>query len=563
MLNKENIMFEPTGTPNQNWIKELDPRHMDSTLSSFAAPKNDKRIITLCKPFAVLSKNSYSAPITLPLGLAYLGGVLEKAGYKTKIIDATGEKVPVKIRRSKNNIYNLQGLTPEEILDRIDPNTFIFGISLMFSQEWPLHRPFIEEVKKKFPKIIIVAGGEHPTSIPEYILRDCLSIDYVIRGEGEFSMLEFSHNIFHEISTSDIPGICFIDKENKFVDNGSSKRIEHIDKLPRPAWNLLKTENYFNEFFRSGLKKVRNMPLLATRGCPFQCTFCSSPSMWTTRYIMRDPKEIVDEIEWLRKEYQANDFEFFDLTAIIKKSWILEFCNELKKRGINDITWELPTGTRTEALDEEVLKAIYDAGCRYISYSPESGSNKSLKMIKKRVNLDKLCDSLKAAIKIGHITKINFIIGFPHETLIDCLKTIYFGMYLAFRLGVSDINYMTFTPYPGSELFEKLKKEKKFKMDDNYFEKLLVQYDITKGESFCEHISGRMLMVLRILGFSLSYITIYISRPNRIYKFLRNLFKKEFVANNLFEQRLYDLYVRFKLNRQAKKVISKPDYSYF
>ena len=82
MLNKENIIFEPTYTPNQNWIKELDPRHMDSKLSSFAAPKNDKRVITLCKPFAVLSKNSYSAPITLPLGLAYLGGVLEKAGYK-------------------------------------------------------------------------------------------------------------------------------------------------------------------------------------------------------------------------------------------------------------------------------------------------------------------------------------------------------------------------------------------------------------------------------------------------------------------------------------------------
>ena len=76
------------------------------------------------------------------------------------------------------------------------------------------------------------------------------------------------------------------------------------------------------------------MPILATRGCPYQCTFCSSPTMWTTRYLMRDPKEIVDEIEWLMKEYKANDFEFFDLTAIIKKSWILEFCNEIKKRNL-------------------------------------------------------------------------------------------------------------------------------------------------------------------------------------------------------------------------------------
>ena len=78
----KDIIFEPAYTPNQNWVKELDPRHMDSTLSSFMAPKNDNRVITLCRPFAVLTKNSYSSPVTLPLGLAYLGGVLEKAGYK-------------------------------------------------------------------------------------------------------------------------------------------------------------------------------------------------------------------------------------------------------------------------------------------------------------------------------------------------------------------------------------------------------------------------------------------------------------------------------------------------
>ena len=130
---EDNIIFKPEYTPNQNWVKELDPRHMDSTLSSFAAVKNDKRVVTLCRPFAVLPKTSYSSPVTLPLGLAYVGGVLDKAGYKTKIIDATGEQHPVKIKRSNNNLYNLQGLTSEEILEKIDPDTLIFGISLMFS----------------------------------------------------------------------------------------------------------------------------------------------------------------------------------------------------------------------------------------------------------------------------------------------------------------------------------------------------------------------------------------------------------------------------------------------
>ena len=553
MSTENEIIFDQVNTSNQNWVRRLDSRNMDSNLNLFRAPKNDKRIITLCKPFVVLSKTAYSSPVTLPLGLAYLGGVLEKAGYKTKIIDATGEQRPIKIRRSKDNVYNLQGLTSAEILNRINPETLIFGISLMFSQEWVVHRSFIGEIKKKFPKIIIIAGGEHASAMPEYILKDCPAIDYVIRGEGEFSMLEFSYNIFHKGDVTNIPGVCFVDDNNKFIDNGTSKRIEHIDTLPRPAWHLLKPENYFNNVFTSGISRGKNMPLLATRGCPFQCTFCSSPTMWTTRYIMRDAKEIVNEMEWLIREYKANDFEFFDLTAIVKKSWILKFCNELKKREINNITWQLPVGTRSEALDDETLKAIYDSGCRYITYAPESGTEKSLKIIKKRVKIDRLIQSVKSAVKIGHIVRLNFIIGFPHETLTDCLKTIFFGLYCAFRLGVSDINYAIFAPYPGSELFKKLKEEKKFDINDNYFKKLLVQFDLTEGHTYCENVPGTILMILRFSGFSLSYILIYISRPKKILGFLKNIFKRDFIANNIFEQRLRDIYSRIKLNRETKK----------
>jgi len=556
MILEDDIIFEPSNTPNKNWVKELDSRHMDSSLSSFKAPKNDNRVITLCKPFVVFSKNSYSSPVTLPLGLAYLGGVLEKAGYKIKIIDATGGERPIKITRSKDNQYNLQGLTSDEILDKIDPNTFIFGISLMFSQEWIVHRSLIEKIKKKYPKIIIVAGGEHSSAIPEYILKDCPSIDYVIRGEGEFSMLEFAYNIFNEKNIGNIPGLCFINKENKFIDNGLSKRIEHIDKLPRPAWHLLKPENYFNDYYTLGLATGRNMPILATRGCPFQCTFCSSPSMWTTRYIMRNPKDIVDEIEWLIQEYKANDFEFFDLTAIIKKSWILEFCKEIKKRNLNNITWQLPVGTRTESLDEEVLKAIYDTGCHFVCYAPESGSEKSLEVIKKRVKIDRLVKSIKTSVKIGHTAKLNFIIGFPHETLGDCLRTIWFGVYCAFRLGVSDILFSVFSPYPGSELFENLKKNKKIKVDDNYFNKLHAQFDFTKGDSYCENISGKTLIILRLLGFFLCYATIYLSRPARIYRLFKKIFQKKFSPDNLFEQRIYEFYLRYQQKRQQKKLVT-------
>ena len=559
MEKKEDIIFEPSYIPNKNWVKELDPRHMDSSLSAFKAPENDKRVITLCRPFAVIAKTSYTNPVTLPLGLAYVGGVLDKAGYKTKIIDSTGEQQPVKIRRSKDNLYNLQGLTADEIIEKIHPNTFIFGISLMFSAEWFAHRSLIESIKKKYPKVIIIAGGEHATAIPEYTLRDCSAIDYIIKGEGEFSMLEFSYNMYNDKGINKIPGICYIDKDGNYIDNGVSKRIEHIDKLPRPAWHLLKPENYFTNSFTIGLAKgkLKNMPILATRGCPYQCTFCSSPTMWTTRYIMRDPKDIVDEIEWLVKKYDANDFEFFDLTAIIKKSWMLDFCKELKNRKIGNITWQLPVGTRSEALDKETLQAIYDSGCAYICYAPESGSEKSLNMIKKRVKLDRLIESIKAAVKIGHTVTLNFIIGFPHETLADCLKSVFFGIYCSLRFGIYDVNYAMFSPYPGSELFEKLKKEKKLKVDDNYFKKLMAYMDVTQAHSYCENVSGRTISVLRFIGFSLSYISIYISRPIRIYKLLKSFFGKEFFPSNLFEQRVYDIYTRLKLNKKENKALLK------
>ena len=158
------------------------------------------------------------------------------------------------------------------------------------------------------------------------------------------------------------------------------------------------------------------------------------------------------------------------------------------------------------------------------------------------------------AKSLGIFCAANFIIGFPHETLSDCLKSVLFGIYCSLRFGIYDVNYAMFSPYPGSELFEKLKKEKKLDLDDDYFKKLMAYMDVTQPYSYCENVSGRMLSILRFIGFSFSYIAIYISRPIRIYKFFKSFFQKDFFPSNLFEQRVYDFYVRLKLNKKAKKL---------
>jgi len=530
------------------YVGDTDDRHVGDVYSAFAATVGDRRKVELVRPFSVLSKSTYSAAILPPLGLAYLASVLGHAGYSVGIVDAQGEDI-FNIRRSACGNYNLQGLDADRLVDKIDPAAKIVGVSLMFSQEWLPQRDFIQRVRRKYPDVVIVVGGEHPTALPEYVLRDCPEIDYVVAGEGEFTFLELVYRIFHDSDPRQTPGVSYIDDDGKFVCNGFSNRITHVDDLPRPAWELCKVENYFQPNWAMGIGMGRHMPILATRGCPYQCTFCSNPLMWTTRYKMRDPKEVAEEIEYLVRTYRANSIDFFDLTAIVKKEWTLALCDEMKRRKL-DITWQLPSGTRSEALDEDTLKALYETGCRLITYAPESGSERTLELIKKKLKLSRVTESIRTAKRIGHNVKINLVIGFPDETLADVLKTMLYAFKMAV-LGADDCNISIFSPYPGSELYQRLRDEKKLpEPNDDYIVSLLVYFDLTKSQSYCEHISGRTLAICRLLVYLTFYPTAYLFHPRRIVRLIRNLARAPFKPMNVFEQRMYDIYARRKLSAQ-------------
>ena len=132
---------------------------------------------------------------------------------------------------------------------------------------------------------------------------------------------------------------------------------------------------------------------MGSRGCPYQCTFCSNPTMWTTRYIVRGIDDLIAEIKSYIERYDITALQFYDLTAITKKRWTIEFCERLMAEGIR-IKWSLPSGTRSEALDAETLALLKKTGCNYLVYAPESGSPETLKAIKKRIELDRLTESV-------------------------------------------------------------------------------------------------------------------------------------------------------------------------
>jgi radical SAM superfamily enzyme YgiQ (UPF0313 family) len=378
------------------------------------------------------------------------------------------------------------------------------------------------------------------------VLRDCPSIDYLIAGEGELTFLEFLHRFLTEENPSDISGVFSIDPKGQFINNGPARRTSDFSNLPWPAWHLCDLEKFFTGSWSMGIGYGRNILILATRGCPYQCTFCSSPTMWTTRYLMRPVVDVVDEIEFLIKKYQVNSFDFADLTAIIKKEWILEFSNEIKRRNLNFV-WQLPSGTRSEALDEKTVKAIYEAGCKFLVYAPESGSKSTLDKIKKRLTLKSLISSITEAVKVGHTIKVNLVIGFPHENRRDVLKTLLFSLRMAF-LGVDDVNISIFSPYPGSELFNDLYHDGTIpKIDDEYFKDLIVQFDFTFPKSVCPGISNLEIAVCRFMGMSLFYFLSYTLYPKRLWRLAKNIFGKKFHAGSLFEQRIHDSLVRARL----------------
>jgi radical SAM superfamily enzyme YgiQ (UPF0313 family) len=444
-----------------------------------------------------LSQASSSCP---PLGLAYLAASLKQAGHRVNGIDSIGE-APSQFTSIGRPGFLCRGLTPKEIHSRsLDYWPDLIGISVMFTHEWPMARKTIELLRQAHQSAWIVAGGEHVTAAPEFCLEDCPEIDACVCGEGEQAML-------------DIAAYC----TDRIVRRA---RIRDIDSIPGPEWTVFPIEPYLDNGLGFGVNRGRSMPILATRGCPYECTFCSSPQMWTTKWQARRPEFVLDEMEDAIRRYRVTNFDFYDLTAIIKRDWIIEFSKKVIARNIQ-CTWQLPSGTRSEALDRDALDVMSAAGCRDVSYAPESGSEATLKRIKKKVFLPRMLDSMKAAVSTGMDVKANIIIGFPEDTHRDILKTFLFILRMA-RAGVHDIHLNGYLAYPGTELFNQLN----VRMNDDYCYGLIENNStVTAGRSHSEHISNQMLAIYRFLGLALFYGVRYLLRPRDLYRMTRNIYR--------------------------------------
>jgi radical SAM superfamily enzyme YgiQ (UPF0313 family) len=488
----------------------------DRRLAIASGPPRTRRPLHVClvRPPVVTAPKSLSYYGAVPdLGLAYVAAAVRAAGHRVTVIDAPGLALD-RMRPWTTHVGELclQGLALEEIVERVPADAAVVGFAHMFLHEWPLLAELVARVRARRPDVLTVAGGENATAFADIMLDRCRALDVCVCGEGEATVLTLLDAIGSGSPLADVPQLALRDR-GSVRRTIAAPRIAALDAWPWPAWDLFPLAAYFAAHAGSGVDRGAAVPVLTSRGCPYTCTFCSAPQMWTTRYVRRDPERVLDEIEHLVETHDVRNVDLHDLTALLTKRWIVEFCRAVLRRDLR-FTWQLPSGTRSEAVDGEAARLMVAAGCRNFCYAPESGSPSELERIHKRVEPTRLLGSVRAATKAGLVTHASFIVGLPDQDAVDLGHTLAYLVRLA-HAGLHTVSVMVFAPYPGSALYDRLRADGRIVLDDRWFYGSLLR---SAGGSRSHHgrWGGRRLFGLQ-LGLLFAFFTAaFARRPQRI-----------------------------------------------
>jgi anaerobic magnesium-protoporphyrin IX monomethyl ester cyclase len=506
---------------------------------------SSSRCVALVRGPIVTAAGAVNNEATPAIALAYIAATIRQGGYEPVLVDAIADGLNRIWNLDKYPGFGCQGLTFAEIIEQIPADVRVIGVSGMFSSEWPVMRDLITEIRAQFPHALLVAGGEHVTALTEYSLRDCPALDVCVRGEGERTFLALLDAWYESGTYEGVPSLGYLDAAGAYRESSGVARIRDVDSLPWPEW----PEGYLEKFWAAGksfgIGTARDMPFMLSRGCPYRCTFCSNERMWTTRYILREIDDVIAELKHYIERYDITSVQLYDLTAIVNRNWLLEFAARIQAEGIA-IQWSTPSGTRSEALDQQGLAALRQIGCQYLVYAPESGSAETLKRIQKRIDLDKLTASVLEAKRQGYTIRINLILAFPEDTWMDLIKTILYGLKMAAR-GVDEVPFYIFSPYPGTAIFEALRDDQRLALNDSFFFRLSAlnsAYLSADVLSFNPRMNPRVLGMIRLGGLLTTYAVGYLLYPKRIVRTLKAVFGSEHRSFTVFEHRLKDMMAR-------------------
>ncbi len=367
-----------------------------------------------------------------PLGLAWVAAVLEEAGHRVSILDTPTLKLGVEewLRRVK-------AFKPDMV-----------GVS-MLTPTAPRGYEAARLLREEMPGVVLVAGGQHPTAMWREALEN--GFDVVVLREGEYTARDLAAVLerrgLDPEALRRVEGIAFRDpRSGEFVVTRPRPLIRDLDELPWPARHLLPMDRY--TFLN---RPVRVAHVMASRGCPYGCMFCSTSYFWGRRVRFRSARSVAEEVEHIHDRYGARYIVFTDDELVINRRFVKEWVREVRERGL-DI--EFACSARVDHVDREFMKFLYENGCTVIYFGVESASQETLDRVGKRTRLEQAVRVFTWRKELGGGAVGSFILGFPWETLEDMRRTVE----LAVKLDPDYAQFTVLTPYPGTPLFDYARK---------------------------------------------------------------------------------------------------------
>lgn len=295
------------------------------------------------------------------------------------------------------------------------------------------------KIKNLSHGVQVCIGGPH---VSTYLTEamDGFPFDFGIVGEGEESFTELIHEIRTNKNFDSIKGLIFKDIGKGLVVNQARPFITDIETIPWPAYHLFK------------MKRYAQHRLVTSRGCPFDCVFCNSATLWSRRWRSRSPESIVDEMEFLISNFGRKTFIFNDDSFNIDKNRTIRICELILEKKLN-IIWSVPV--RIDLITPEMATWMKRAGCYSVSVGIESADNEVLKLMNKQNTIEKIREGIEILKEAGIQLTGQFMIGNPGDTLETIKKSIEFAK----ASGLHQVEFYTALPYKGSGLWDFVNKK--------------------------------------------------------------------------------------------------------
>jgi radical SAM superfamily enzyme YgiQ (UPF0313 family) len=417
--------------------------------------------ITLEERYGTFASVGSQAP---PLGLCYVAATVRKAGYRVQILDAPA--------------LNLDLPQTIDSIARINAN--LIGITAS-TVSIPRAAELAKAIKNHSIKAPIMVGGPHVSSIPEETLEEFNDFDIGVISEGEYTVPEIIACQKNGGNISAIPGIVFREGA-KITLSAPRARIENLDELPLPAWDLIPWLPRYYKPAPHSYKMLPSSTLITSRGCNGTCTFCARPFMGE-KYRSHSAESTIEMIDHLVKVYGTRDIMFYDDNFLLDRKRVTTICEEILRRNYK-ISWSCLA--RTDIMPEDFFKLIKRAGCWQIAYGIESADQTILDNLKKRTTIEKVAEMIRKTNEAGIHSRGYFMIGCPGESLETIDKTTRFLT----QSGLRDFHVTFCTPMPGAELFKTAEHYGEFDLNWKklgFWEPVFIPEGLTKQQLIESH----------------------------------------------------------------------------